>query len=102
VPGDLGPGPAGGAGDGDGPAERVLSASERSLGDAPSVARGSSLGSPGNDARLGNEAVHSHWGGVGKSLHRVPDVTVDEDRSRIRMDNARRPSPCGGGGRCAY
>jgi hypothetical protein len=64
----------------------VLSAGERSLGDAPSVARGSSLGSPGNDARLGNEAVHSHWGG--ESLHRVPDVTVDEDRSRIRKGNA--------------
>jgi hypothetical protein len=78
----------------------VLSASERSLGDAPSVAGRSSLGSPGNDARLWNEAVRSHWG-VGKSLHRVPDVTVDEDQSRIGKDNARRTSPCGGG-RCAY
>ena len=78
----------------------VLSASERSLGDALSAARRSSLSSPGNDARLGKEAVRSHQG-VGKSLHRAPDVTVDEDRGRIRKGNARRPSPRGGG-RCAY
>ncbi|MBV8078538.1 MAG: hypothetical protein JO284_19170 [Planctomycetaceae bacterium] len=45
-----------------GPRSGVLSASERSLGDAPSVARRSSLGSPGNDARLGNEAARSYWG----------------------------------------
>ena len=83
------------------PRSGVLSASERSLGDAPSVARRSSLGSPGSDARLWNEAVRSHWGG-GKSLHRVPDVMVDEGRSRIRKGNARRTSPCGGGWRCAY
>jgi hypothetical protein len=84
---------------GTGPRIGVLSASERSLGDAPSVARRSSLGSPGNDARLWNEAVRSLGGG--NSLHRVLDVTVDEDRRRIRKGNARRTSPCGGG-RCAY
>ena len=51
---------------GTGPRSGVLGASERSLGDAPSVARRSSLGSPGSDARLWNEAVRSHWGGGGE------------------------------------
>jgi predicted transposase YbfD/YdcC len=34
-----------------------------------------------------NEAVRSDWG-VENSLHWVLDVTFDEDRSRIRKENA--------------
>ena len=34
-----------------------------------------------------NEAVRSHWG-VENSLHWVLDVTFDEDRSRIKKENA--------------
>ena len=34
--------------------------------------------------------------GARKSLHRMPDVTIDEDRGQIRKDNARRTSLYGG------
>jgi len=40
-----------------------------------------------NDAKLSNEAVRSHWG-VENSLHWVLDMTFQEDRSRIKKENA--------------
>jgi len=46
-----------------------------------------SISSLENDAKLLNESVGSHWG-VENSLHWVLDVTLDEDRSRIKKENA--------------
>ena len=42
---------------------------------------------PGNDAEKFAGAVRSHWS-VENNLHWVLDVAFDEDRSRVRKDNA--------------
>ena len=65
----------------------VFIESERFVGDALSVETRYYLSSLPNDAQLLNEAVRSHWG-VENSLHWVLDVTFDEDRSRIKKENA--------------
>jgi predicted transposase YbfD/YdcC len=65
----------------------VLIESERFIGDSLSVETRYYLSSLPNDARLLNEAVRSHWG-VENSLHWVLDVTFNEDRSRIRKEDA--------------
>jgi predicted transposase YbfD/YdcC len=65
----------------------VFIESERFIGESLSVETRYYLSSPPNDARLLNQAVRSHWG-VENSLHWVLDVTFDEDRSRIKKENA--------------
>ncbi len=65
----------------------VLIESERFIGDSLSVETRYDLSSLPNDARLLNQAVRSHRG-VGNSLHWVLDVTFQEDRSRIKKENA--------------
>jgi predicted transposase YbfD/YdcC len=59
----------------------------RFTGDSLSVEPRYDLSSLPNDARLLNEAIRSHWA-VENSLHWVLDVTFDEDRSRIKNENA--------------
>jgi predicted transposase YbfD/YdcC len=65
----------------------VLIESERFIGESLSVETRYYLSSLPNDAKLLNQAVRSHWG-VENSLHWVLDVTFQEDRSRIKKDNA--------------
>jgi predicted transposase YbfD/YdcC len=65
----------------------VFIESERFVGDTLSVEKRYYLSSLPNDAKLLNEAIRSHWG-VENSLHWVLDVTFDEDRSRIKKENA--------------
>jgi predicted transposase YbfD/YdcC len=65
----------------------VLVESERFVGDSLSVERRYYLSSLPADAKLLNEAARSHWA-VENPLHWVLDVTFDEDRSRIRRENA--------------
>jgi predicted transposase YbfD/YdcC len=65
----------------------VFIESERFIGDSLSVETRYYLSSLPNDAPLLNGAVRSHWG-VENSLHWVLDVTFDEDRSRIKKENA--------------
>jgi predicted transposase YbfD/YdcC len=65
----------------------VFIESERFIGESLSVETRYYLSSLPNDARLLNQAVRSHWG-VENSLHWVLDVTFDEDRSRIKKENA--------------
>ena len=52
-----------------------------------SVETRSSISSLENDARLLNGAIRSHWG-VENSRPWVLDVTFQEDRSRIKKENA--------------
>jgi predicted transposase YbfD/YdcC len=65
----------------------VFVESERFIGDSLSVETRYYLSSLPNDARLLNQTVRSHWG-VENSLHWVLDVTFNEDRSRIKKENA--------------
>ena len=65
----------------------VFIESERFIGDSLSVETRYYLSSLPNDAKLLNESIRSHWG-VENSLHWVLDVTFDEDRSRIKKENA--------------
>ncbi len=65
----------------------VFIESERFVGESLSVETRYYLSSLPNDAELLNEAIRSHWA-VEDSLHWVLDVTFDEDRSRIRKENA--------------
>ena len=65
----------------------VMIEAERFIGEELSVETRYDLSSLPNDAKLLNEAVRSHWG-VENSLHWVLDVTFDEDRSRIKKENA--------------
>ncbi|WP_152054367.1 ISAs1 family transposase [Tautonia marina] len=65
----------------------VLVESDRFVGDSLSVERRYDLSSLPVDAKLLNEAARSH-GAVENSLPWVLDVTFDEDRSRIRKENA--------------
>jgi predicted transposase YbfD/YdcC len=65
----------------------VLIERERFVGDKLTVELSYYLSSLGSDAELLNGAVRSHWG-VENSLHWVLDVTFDEDRSRIKKENA--------------
>ncbi len=65
----------------------VMVESERFVGDRLSVETRYYLSSLENDAKLLNESVRSHWG-VENSLHWVLDVTFQEDRSRIKKENA--------------
>ncbi len=65
----------------------VLIESERFVGEKLSVEQRYYLSSLPNDAKVLNEAVRSHWG-VENSLHWVLDMTFDEDRSRIKKENA--------------
>ena len=65
----------------------VFIESERFIGESLSVETRYYLSSLPNDAKLLNAAVRSHWG-VENSLHWVLDVTFDEDRSRIKKENA--------------
>jgi predicted transposase YbfD/YdcC len=65
----------------------VLIESERYIGDSLSVETRYYLSSLPNDAGLLNQAVRSHWG-VENSLHWVLGVTFQEDRSRIKKENA--------------
>jgi predicted transposase YbfD/YdcC len=65
----------------------VFIESERFIGDSLSVETRYYLSSLPNDAKLLNEAIRSHWG-VENSLHWVLDVTFQEDRSRIKKENA--------------
>ena len=65
----------------------VFVESERFLGDSLSVETRYYLSSLPNDAELLNQTVRSHWG-VENSLHWVLDVTFQEDRSRIKKENA--------------
>jgi predicted transposase YbfD/YdcC len=65
----------------------VFVESERFIGDSLSVESRYYLSSLPADAELLNRAVRSHWG-VENSLHWVLDVTFDEDRSRIKKENA--------------
>jgi predicted transposase YbfD/YdcC len=60
---------------------------ERFVGDSLSVETRYYLSSLENDAGLLNGAARSHWG-VENSLHWVLDVAFDEDRSRIKKENA--------------
>jgi predicted transposase YbfD/YdcC len=61
--------------------------SERFIGESLSVETRYYLSSLPNDAKLLNAAVRSHWG-VENSPHWVLDVTFQEDRSRIKKENA--------------
>jgi predicted transposase YbfD/YdcC len=65
----------------------VLIESERFIGEKLTVEERYYLSSLPADAKLLNESIRSHWG-VENSLHWVLDVTFDEDRSRIRKENA--------------
>jgi predicted transposase YbfD/YdcC len=65
----------------------VLVESERFLGETLSVETRYYLSSLPADAKLLNRAIRSHWG-VENSLHWVLDVTFQEDRSRIKKENA--------------
>jgi predicted transposase YbfD/YdcC len=65
----------------------VFIESERFIGEALSVETRYYLSSLPNDAKLLNQAIRSHWA-VENSLHWVLDMTFDEDRSRIKKDNA--------------
>jgi predicted transposase YbfD/YdcC len=65
----------------------VMIEPERFIGDRLSVETRYYLSSLENDAKLLNESVRSHRD-VENSLHWVLDVTFDEDRSRIRKENA--------------
>ena len=65
----------------------VFIESERFIGESLSVETRYYLSSLPNDAKLLNAAVRSHWG-VENSLHWVLDVTFQEDRSRIKKENA--------------
>jgi predicted transposase YbfD/YdcC len=65
----------------------VMIEAERFIGDKLSVETRYYLSSLENDAKLLNDSVRSHWG-VENSLHWVLDVTFQEDRSRIRKENA--------------
>jgi predicted transposase YbfD/YdcC len=65
----------------------VMIEAERFVGDELSVETRYYLSSLDSDARLLNSTARSHWG-VENSLHWVLDVTFDEDRSRIKKENA--------------
>jgi predicted transposase YbfD/YdcC len=65
----------------------VMIEAERFIGDQLSVETRYYLSSLPHDAPLLNEAVRSHWG-VENALHWVLDVTFDEDKSRIKKENA--------------
>ena len=65
----------------------VMVEAERFIGDSLSVETRYYLSSLPNDARLLNDAVRSHRG-VENSPHWVLDVTFNEDRSRIKKENA--------------
>ena len=65
----------------------VFVESERFVGDSLSVETRYYLSSLPNGAALLNQTARSHWG-VENSLHWVLDVTFDEDRSRIKKENA--------------
>src|SRR3954451_9929255 len=65
----------------------VMVESERFIGDKLSVETRYYISSLENDAGLLNGAIRSHWG-VENALHWVLDVTFDEDRSRIKKENA--------------
>jgi predicted transposase YbfD/YdcC len=65
----------------------VMVEAERFIGDALSVETRYYLSSLENDAKLLNGAIRSHWG-VENSLHWVLDVTFQEDRSRMKKENA--------------
>jgi predicted transposase YbfD/YdcC len=65
----------------------VLIESERFIGESLAVEERYYLSSLPADAKLLNGAARSHWG-VENSLHWVLDVTFQEDRSRIRKENA--------------
>jgi predicted transposase YbfD/YdcC len=65
----------------------VMVEAERFIGDSLSVETRYYLSSLENDAELLNGAVRSHWA-VENSLHWVLDVTFQEDRSRIKKENA--------------
>jgi predicted transposase YbfD/YdcC len=65
----------------------VFIEAERFIGEKLSVETRYYLSSLENDAEVLNGAIRSHWG-VENSLHWVLDVTFDEDRSRIRKENA--------------
>ncbi|HCG02614.1 MAG TPA: ISAs1 family transposase [Chloroflexi bacterium] len=65
----------------------VFIESERFIGGSLSVETRYYLSSLPNDAKLLNEAIRSHWA-VENSLHWVLDMTFDEDRSRIKKENA--------------
>src|SRR5512135_400508 len=65
----------------------VFIESERFVGASLAVEERYYLSSLPADARLLNEAARSHWA-VENSLHWVLDVTFDEDRGRIRKENA--------------
>jgi predicted transposase YbfD/YdcC len=61
--------------------------SERFVGESLSVEERYYLSSLPADANRLNEAVRSRWG-VENSPHWVLDMTLDEDRCRVRKDNA--------------
>ena len=65
----------------------VFIESERFIGESLSVETRYCLSSLPNDAKLLNEAIKSHWA-VENSLHWVLDMTFDEDRGRIKKENA--------------
>ena len=65
----------------------VFIESERFIGESLSVETRYYLSSLPNDAKLLNESIRSHWA-VENSLHWVLDMTFDEDRSRIKKENA--------------
>jgi predicted transposase YbfD/YdcC len=65
----------------------VMVEAERFIGDGLSVETRDYLSSLEDDAKLLNESARSHWG-VENSLHWVLDVTFQEDRSRIKKENA--------------
>jgi predicted transposase YbfD/YdcC len=65
----------------------VMVEAERFIGETLSVETRYYLSSLENDAEVLNGAVRSHWG-VENALHWVLDVTFNEDRSRIKKENA--------------
>src|SRR4051794_9194929 len=65
----------------------VFVESERFVGASLAVEERYYLSSLPADAELLNEVARSHWS-VENSLHWVLDVTFDEDRSRVRKENA--------------
>jgi predicted transposase YbfD/YdcC len=65
----------------------VMVEADRFVGDALRVETRSYINSLEDDAKVLNGAIRSHRA-VEVSLHWVPDMTFQEDRSRIRKENA--------------